>query len=343
MHNLANCYMDGIGIEKNFENAVCWDRKEFRKSFSLVAENDKANFENKVELCNECKKLYIDYQWCQQCNSRRFQKDFSKWTSKNEFIDNFIQEAQLNAKNSYEVLEWIPFDKLSNINYHDKGGFSEIHKAIWLDGPIYSWDFDKQRWNRWKFQMGYEIILKILNNSSNLSSKFLDEWKYHYNCQKYSFSKFIQFFGITQDPHNLNYIILVISYAKKGRLKVIHESKLTHGDFHDDSDKNEIYGVLPFMAPELLRVKPYILASDIYSFSMIMCEFTSGIPPFNYKAHDFHLGLSICEGERPEIIRNTPKCYVDLMKKCWDSDPENRPTLNIRYLDGLDLLMNIIN
>ncbi|GES83956.1 kinase-like domain-containing protein [Rhizophagus clarus] len=39
-----------------------------------------------------------------------------------------------------------------------------------------------------------------------------------------------------------------------------------------DSDKNEIYGVLPFMAPELLRVKPYILASDIYSFSMIMLE-----------------------------------------------------------------------
>ncbi|GES83957.1 kinase-like domain-containing protein [Rhizophagus clarus] len=170
MHNLANCYMDGIGIEKNFENAVCWYQKAAEN-----AENDKANFENKVELCNECKKLYIDYQWCQQCNSRRFQKDFSKWTSKNEFIDNFIQEAQLNAKNSYEVLEWIPFDKLSNINYHDKGGFSEIHKAIWLDGPIYSWDFDKQRWNRWKFQMGYEIILKILNNSSNLSSKFLDE------------------------------------------------------------------------------------------------------------------------------------------------------------------------
>ncbi|RIA80257.1 hypothetical protein C1645_745374 [Glomus cerebriforme] len=68
--------------------------------------------------------------------------------TKNEFIDKFIQEAQLNAKNNYEVLEWIPYDQLKNINYHDKGGFSKIYKAIWLDGPIDSWNFNKQQWNR---------------------------------------------------------------------------------------------------------------------------------------------------------------------------------------------------
>ncbi|EXX62283.1 hypothetical protein RirG_163190 [Rhizophagus irregularis DAOM 197198w] len=60
---------------------------------------------------------------------------------------------------------------------------------------------------------------------------------------------------------------------------------------------------------------------------MIMWEFTSGIPPFKYEAHDHDLILSICKGERPEIIKNTPKCYVDLMKKCWDSNPANRPTI----------------
>ncbi|POG69838.1 kinase-like domain-containing protein, partial [Rhizophagus irregularis DAOM 181602=DAOM 197198] len=81
------------------------------------------------------------------------------------------------------------------------------------------------------------------------------------------------------------------------------------------------------MAPEILRKKPYTPASDIYSFSMIMWEFTSGIPPFKNEAHDHHLILSICKGERPEIAKNTPKCYIDLMKKCWNLDPLNRPTI----------------
>ncbi|EXX50138.1 Skt5p [Rhizophagus irregularis DAOM 197198w] len=408
MNNLANCYESGEGVEKNLEKAFYWYQKAVENGDKEAMNNLVMNYKNgegieknlekafywyqkmaesnkestgKNELCNECKQPYIDYQWCQQCNSKRFQQDFLKWTSKNKFVDEFIKEAQLNAKNCYEVLEWIPYNKLSSINYHDKGGFSEINKAIWSDGPIDSWDFDKQQWNRWSFQTGYEVILKILNNSSSLNSKFLDEWKYHYNCQKKSFSKFIQFFGITQDPYNLNYII-VMSYAKKGNirkclpniikfkwqdrlqllkniilgLKVIHESSLTHGDFHDgnilvsddyneifiidlglckpindlqNSDKidNEIYGVLPYMAPEIIRKEPYTPASDIYSFSMIMWEFTSGIPPFDHEAHDLELSLSICEGERPKINKNTPQCYVDLMTKCWDSNPSNRPTI----------------
>ncbi|CAB5373616.1 unnamed protein product [Rhizophagus irregularis] len=57
-----------------------------------------------------------------------------------------------------------------------------------------------------------------------------------------------------------------------------------------------------------------------------MWEFTSGVPPFNDREHDLPLSLSICRGERPEITENTPQCYVDLMKKCWDEDPLKRPS-----------------
>ncbi|UZO03629.1 uncharacterized protein OCT59_024033 [Rhizophagus irregularis] len=32
------------------------------------------------------------------------------------------------------------------------------------------------------------------------------------------------------------------------------------------------------------------------------------------------------EGERPEIIENTPQHYVELMKKCWDENPLKRPS-----------------
>ncbi|RIA85506.1 kinase-like domain-containing protein, partial [Glomus cerebriforme] len=180
--------------------------------------------------------------------------------------------------------------------------------------------------------------------------------------------------GITQDPSNLNYII-VMSYAKKGNfrkclssivnfnwfekltllkniivgLRTIHDSGYTHCDLHDgnilmdnyeayiidlglcqpiQNSNNDVYGVLPYIAPEVLRNKPYTPASDIYSLSMIMWEITSGIPPFNDRPHDEQLCLSICKGERPEIIKNTPKCYVNLMKSCWNQDPFKRPAVN---------------
>jgi len=92
-----------------------------------------------------------------------------------------------------------------------------------------------------------------------------------------------------------------------------------------DQSLTDIYGVLPFVTPEILRGKPYTTASDIYSFSMIMWEFISGIPPFDDKQHNIYLALSICNGERPKIIENTPQCYIDLMKQCWNEDPLKRP------------------
>src|ERR1043166_7445492 len=58
---------------------------------------------------------------------------------------------------------------------------------------------------------------------------------------------------------------------------------------------------------------------------MIMWEFTSGVTPFNERVFDFQLSLSICTGERPEIIENTPQCYFDLMRQCWNTNPKKRP------------------
>ncbi|CAH1765164.1 14366_t:CDS:2, partial [Entrophospora sp. SA101] len=33
-------------------------------------------------------------------------------------------------------------------------------------------------------------------------------------------------------------------------------------------------------------------------------------------------------GERPEITDDTPQFYADLMQRCWDPNPENRPDAN---------------
>ena len=52
-------------------------------------------------LCPECNKPNTGLHWCNQCNAKRFQQDFPNWTSGNKYIDNFIQETQLNAQRSF--------------------------------------------------------------------------------------------------------------------------------------------------------------------------------------------------------------------------------------------------
>ncbi|POG69412.1 kinase-like domain-containing protein [Rhizophagus irregularis DAOM 181602=DAOM 197198] len=97
-------------------------------------------------------------------------------------------------------------------------------------------------------------------------------------------------------------------------------------------NKNEtkIYGVMPYVAPEVLRGKPYTQAADIYSFGMVMYYIITGRQPFENRTHDSLLALDICNGIRPEVPE-IPELksnrYINLMKKCWDSNPDNRPNV----------------
>src|SRR5271166_4268631 len=78
-------------------------------------------------VCEECKQPKTDHNWCQSCNAKNFQQNFDNWTSKNHDIDEFIQNAQLNAKNYKEVLEWIEYDKFENVEFAFKGKFGTVY------------------------------------------------------------------------------------------------------------------------------------------------------------------------------------------------------------------------
>jgi serine/threonine protein kinase len=137
-------------------------------------------------------------------------------------------------------------------------------------------------------------------------------------------------------------------------LMKVHEVEYVHGDFHsgnilqnqhingdlisyiadlglsrkkDDSDLDDgIYGVLPYVAPEVLNKHPYTTAADIYSFGIIMTEMSTGRPPHFDIEYDETLAIKICNGLRPEFARGTPECYVQLANKCMDANPSDRPT-----------------
>jgi serine/threonine protein kinase len=147
------------------------------------------------------------------------------------------------------------------------------------------------------------------------------------------------------------YTILELLEIANGLLN-IHNSEKVHKDFHPGNILNDsislyisdlgmcqpvnnkeksvkregIYGVLPYMAPEVLRGCQYTKAADIYSFGIIMNEYLSEEIPFNDIPHDHILAVKICEGLRPKIPEDVPKFLTDLIIKCWDAKAENRPT-----------------
>ncbi|GES97205.1 kinase-like domain-containing protein [Rhizophagus clarus] len=163
-----------------------------------------------------------------------FQQYFGIWTSENEQIDKLIQYTQLNSRYRGELFEWIPYDRLRNIKYLAQGGFGIVHKVICLDGWLSMYNFEEKIWLRTVYNLdeqnykdasnsqiknplkngkefGMPVVLKSLNNSSNINENFLNEWKRHLQCHYKAYSHgapLIPILGMTQVPDTLNYIVV---------------------------------------------------------------------------------------------------------------------------------------
>ncbi len=146
--------------------------------------------------------------------------------------------------------------------------------------------------------------------------------------------------------------IVKMLWGISGGIDYVHRSELIHGNLHggnvlvedeqdsvdahvgdtglhgpiDKENSNEIYGVLPYVAPEILKGNPPTIASDIYGFGIIMWALSAGIRPWFDRPHDLRLATRICLGFRPEIIDGTPNVYIQLMTQCWHPNPSKRPT-----------------
>ena len=164
---------DVINQIKDFPKHYSWLSEEQKSLIDELIPNEELRERYKKHgLCDECSQPNTGRLWCQSCNSRHFQNDFNKWTSGNKEVDEFIQNFQSNATREEEVLEWIPYEKFSGIEYLAKGGFGTVHKAKWIDGYIHNWNTSQNKWNR---ESNWNIVLKSLNNSQNITMGFLHE------------------------------------------------------------------------------------------------------------------------------------------------------------------------
>ncbi len=70
------------------------------------------------------------------------------------------------------ILEWIPFNQFEDVVKLTEGGFSSIYTATWTRGYLCDYDENKKEFTRFENLL---VVLKSLNNSSNLGKAFFNE------------------------------------------------------------------------------------------------------------------------------------------------------------------------
>ena len=129
-------------------------------------------------ICENCNQECLATLYCEFCVRKYLKAGFSNWTSGNNDIDNLIQQCQMETLMPEMIVEWIPYNKLQNIKYLTKGGFSEIYTAGWIDRHYWEWDSKKQQLKR-EFSNSSQyvqyVVLKKLENVENANKSWLEE------------------------------------------------------------------------------------------------------------------------------------------------------------------------
>ncbi|RIB04710.1 kinase-like domain-containing protein [Gigaspora rosea] len=123
--------------------------------------------------CIRCKQYNTLEAWCQACDP---QIATQGWTSGNMDIDNCIREFQLNTEVYESMIEWIPFDRLSNMQISE--GSESVFTSTWLDG-IRTLEGSEYRGFKKSRTPFCKVSLKTLHYSQASILDIIQEFKDH--------------------------------------------------------------------------------------------------------------------------------------------------------------------
>ncbi|RIB11233.1 hypothetical protein C2G38_123711 [Gigaspora rosea] len=147
----AFCYFYGIGVEKidGFKGSKDDDFAS-RVGFNFYSH----------DCCKKCG--YATYQndrgfdWCKYCDIDLI---VYQWTSGNKTVDEYVKSIQFRTAYLTWLIEWVPFERFTDIKEIGRGGFGVVYSATWLDGS---------RNSNGSRNLNETIALKAFNSSEEI-------------------------------------------------------------------------------------------------------------------------------------------------------------------------------
>ncbi|GAB2289539.1 hypothetical protein Dimus_038053 [Dionaea muscipula] len=124
----------------------------------------------------------------------------------------------------------------------------------------------------------------------------------------------------------------------KSRTLKIADFGVARVEASNPSDMTGETGTLGYMAPEVLNGNPYNRKCDVYSFGICLWEIYCCDMPYPDLSFSEVTTAVVRQNLRPEIPRCCPSSLVNVMKKCWDANPDKRPEMDevVTLLEAID-------
>ncbi|RWR86867.1 Protein kinase domain-containing protein [Cinnamomum micranthum f. kanehirae] len=99
-------------------------------------------------------------------------------------------------------------------------------------------------------------------------------------------------------------------------------------------------GTYRWMAPEVINHQAYDQKADVFSFAIVLWELTTAKVPYDNMT-PLQAALGVRKGLRPELPENMHPRLLDLMQRCWDAVPSQRPSFSEIRVELEDILQEI--
>ncbi|KAL2465329.1 Protein kinase superfamily protein [Abeliophyllum distichum] len=114
----------------------------------------------------------------------------------------------------------------------------------------------------------------------------------------------------------------------KSRTVKIADFGVARVEASNPNDMTGETGTLGYMAPEVLNGNPYNRKCDVYSFGICLWEIYCCDMPYPDLSFSEVTSAVVRQNLRPDIPRCCPSSLANVMKRCWDANPDKRPEMD---------------